>query len=78
MAFKVGVICKNCGQRVEMEEEYVQGVAATEMAAALYGPIAKSPKYSGNVAWQRTLTCGYPDCGKTHESKRDDLVLYEG
>jgi hypothetical protein len=29
-------------------------------------------------AWQKTLTCVNPDCGRTREYRGDDLLLYDG
>jgi hypothetical protein len=31
VAHKVGVICKSFGERIEVEDEYIRGVRATEM-----------------------------------------------
>jgi hypothetical protein len=78
VAYRVGVICRSCRQRIEIEDEYIQGVRAIEMAAALYKPIGKSFPDLVNVAWQEALTCGNPHCGKTHEYRGDDLLLYDG
>jgi len=30
------------------------------------------------VIWQKEMICGNPDCGRTHEYRGDDLVLYVG
>jgi Fe2+ or Zn2+ uptake regulation protein len=73
VAFQVGVICKSCGRTVEIEDEYIRGVEAIEMAAALYKAVTKSFPHSGYV-WERTLTCG--NCGKTHNYTADDLRLH--
>jgi hypothetical protein len=48
------------------------------MAAAFYKPVAEKFADFVNVAWQQTLTCGNPDCGKTDEYRDDDLLLYDG
>jgi hypothetical protein len=48
------------------------------MAAALYKSIEKKFPDFVNVAWQETLTCENPDCGKTHEYRGEDLMLYDG
>jgi hypothetical protein len=42
-------------------------VQAIEMAAALYKPTGRNFPDFVNAAWQKILTCGNPDCGKTHE-----------
>ncbi len=77
VAYRVGVICKSCRWKIEVEDEYIRGVRATEMAAALYKPSGKGfPDFVD--AWQKTLTCGNPDCGKTREYRSDDLLLYDG
>jgi hypothetical protein len=78
VAYRVGVSCKSCRRRIEIEDEYIRGVAAREMAAALYKPIGKNVPDFVSVAWQEALTCGNPDCGKRHEYKGDDLMLYDG
>jgi hypothetical protein len=63
---------------MEVEDEYVRGVQAGEMAAALYKPAGGSVTDFVNSAWQATLTCGNPACGKTHEYRGGDLLLYRG
>ena len=77
VAYRVGVICRDCRGRIEVEDEYIRGVRAIEMAAALYKPIAKNSPDFVNAAWQGTLTCGNPDCGKTHQYRGDDLLVYD-
>jgi hypothetical protein len=76
VAHKIGVICKSCGEKIEIEDEYIPGVRATEMAV-FYKPLGKKFADVVNVAWQKSLTCGNPDCGKTHEYRGDDLLLYD-
>jgi predicted RNA-binding Zn-ribbon protein involved in translation (DUF1610 family) len=78
VAHKVGVICRSCGERIEIEDEYIRGVRAADMAAALYKPIGKTPPDFVAVAWEKAVTCGNPDCGRTHAYRGDDLVLYVG
>ena len=67
VAHKVGVICRSCGERIEIEDEYIRGVRAADMAAALYKPIGKSPPDFVTVAWQETLTCGNGDSDETEQ-----------
>jgi hypothetical protein len=74
VAFQVGVICKSCGRTVEIEDEYIRGLEAVEMAAALYKPVTKSFPQSGNAAWERTLSCG--NCGNAHRYTSGNLRLY--
>ncbi len=76
--YKVGVICRSCGWRIEIEDEYIQGIRATEMAGALYKAGVEKFADFANVAWRRILTCGNPDCGKTDEYRGDELVVYDG
>jgi hypothetical protein len=78
VAYKVGVICRSCGRRIEIEDEYIRGVRAVEMAAVFYKPVAEKFADFASVAWQQTLSCGNPGCGKTHEYRGDDLLLYDG
>jgi hypothetical protein len=78
VAYRVGVICKSCQQPIEIEDEYIRGVRAIEMATALYQPIGKNRPDFVNVAWQETLTCGNPDCRRRHEYRGGDLLLYDG
>jgi hypothetical protein len=75
VAHKVGVICKSCGQRIEVEDQYIPGVRATE-AAVFYMPVGKKFADVVDVVWQTALTCGNPDCWKTHEYRGEDLLLY--
>lgn len=72
---KVGVICKSCGERIEIDDDYISGVRATEMAV-FYKPLGAKFSDAVNVAWQKALTCGNPDCRKTHEYKGNNLRLY--
>jgi hypothetical protein len=78
VAYKVGVICRSCGRRIEIEDEYIPGIRAREMAAAFYKPVAEKFADYANTAWQQILTCGNPDCGKTDEYSGDDLLIYDG
>jgi len=78
VAYKVGVICRKCGWRIEIEDEYIRGVRAMEMAAALYKPAPEKFANFANVAWKQILTCGNPDCGKTDGYRGDELLLYDG
>jgi len=78
VAFRVGVICQSCRRNIEVEDEYIPGLRTVEMAAALYQPIGTHSPDSVNVAWRGTMTCGNPDCGKTHGYRDDDLLLYDG
>lgn len=78
VAYKVGVICRSCGRTLEIEDEYIRGLPAKEMAASFYKPVAEKIADFANAAWQQTLTCGNPDCGKTDEYRGDDLLLYDG
>jgi hypothetical protein len=78
MAYQAGVICRSCRRGIEIEDEYIRGVRASEMAATLYDAIRKRVPDFLNSAWRKTLACGNPDCGKTHEYKCDDLLLYDG
>ena len=77
VAFRVGVICKSCGQVIEIEDEYIRGVPAIEMAAGFYKPVQEQFRYSLDVSRQQKVTCGNPDCGKTHEYRADDLLPYD-
>jgi hypothetical protein len=77
VAYRVGVICKSCRRRIEIDED-IRGVRAIEMAAALYKPIGKTFPDFVNVTWRETLTCGKPDCGKAHEYRGDNMLLYDG
>ena len=77
VAYRIGVICRNCGGRIDVEGEYIQGLPARQMAAALYQPIGRSFPDFVNVAWQETLTCGNQDCRKTHRYSGGDLLLYD-
>src|SRR5580693_3179455 len=77
VTYRIGVICRNCGARIDVEGEYIQGLPARQMAAALYQPIGRSFPDLVNVGWQETLACGNPDCRKTHRYDGDDLLLYD-
>jgi len=73
VAQKPGVLCRSCGRAIEIDDDYIPGIRGAEMAASLYGHIHKHPR-----PWQKTLTCGNPDCGKTHTYTTGDLRLYDG
>lgn len=76
VVYRVGVICRRCGSKIEIEDEYVAGVRAAEMAA-LYQPAGRKSDVV-NTAWQKTLTCGNSWCRKTFRYRREDLLLYDG
>ena len=76
MPLKVGVVCKDCGERIEVEDEYIPGIRGTEMAARLYQPVAGRIVDFVNRAWRKTLVCVNPDCRQTHEYTISDLLLY--
>jgi hypothetical protein len=76
MPQKIGVICKNCGERIPIEDEYIPGIRGAEMAASLYQPGGGRTLDSVNRAWQKTLLCENPDCRQTREYTGNDLLLY--
>jgi hypothetical protein len=45
VGFKVGVICRSCGRTIEIEDEYIRGISAIEMAAVFYK--AAAGKFAG-------------------------------
>jgi hypothetical protein len=85
VAQKLGVLCRSCGRGIEIGDEYIPGVRVAEIAASLYGHFCK--RFPDSVEreivgpvdrpWQKTLTCGNPDCGKTNTYRTDDLRLYD-
>jgi hypothetical protein len=77
VSYRVGVICRTCQRSIEVDDEYIQGIRATEMAAALYKSNGRTFPDLTNAAWQKTLTCENPDCRKTHEYRGGDLLLYD-
>lgn len=80
VAQKVGVMCKSCGGAIEIEDEYVPGIRATEMAAVLYAGFHKAvggKSADVNTTWCKILTCGKLDCGKMYEYGCDDLLLFD-
>jgi len=77
VAQKPGVICKSCGKGIEIDDEYIPGIQGAEMAASFYRPFGGKTVDFVNRAWQKTLICGNPDCGKTHTYRSDDLRLYD-
>ena len=76
MAQKIGVICKGCGEKIPIEDEYVAGLSALQLARSLYQSGSGSISDSVTAAWRRSLDCENPDCGQTHEYTGSDLVLY--
>ncbi len=65
---------------MEIDDEYVPGIRATEMAAVLYaGFHGDTPEASPVVkaTWSRTLACAKSDCGEVHEYRSGDLLLFE-
>jgi hypothetical protein len=84
VAQKLGVLCRSCGRGIEIDDEYIPGARVAEIAASLYGPFCKRIKSVERETvgpvdrpWQKTLTCGNPDCGKTDTYRTDDLRLYD-
>jgi hypothetical protein len=67
VAQKIGVICKSCGERIQIDDEYIPGIRGAEIAASLYQPVAGRNLDFVNRAWQKTLICENPDCRQTHE-----------
>jgi hypothetical protein len=76
VALKPGVLCKSCGEGIEIDDDYLPGIRGAEMAASLYKHFS-TPINSAIRPWQKTLTCGNPDCRKTHTYGTDDLRLYD-
>lgn len=76
MARKIGVICKNCGQRIPVEDEYVPGIRAVPLAISLYQPGTGGRPDSASRVWRKSLNCENPDCLRTHNYTGGDLVLY--
>ena len=76
MAHKIGVICKNCGERIQIEDEYIPGIRGTDIAASLYQMAGERTLDFVNRTWQETLICQNPDCRQTHEYTASDLRLY--
>jgi len=81
VAQKPGVLCKSCGKGIEIDDVYLPGIRGAEMAASLYKgvshPVEQKIVDSAIRPWQRTLTCGNPDCRETHTYGIDDLRLYD-
>jgi hypothetical protein len=73
---KVGVLCKNCGTGIEIDDEYLPGIRGAEMAASFYQRFSKPA--SMVRPWQKLLTCGNPNCRATHTYRTEDLRLYVG
>jgi hypothetical protein len=76
VAQKIGVICRNCEEKIEVEDEYVPGIRGAELAAGLYQPLVGRVLDVVNAGWRKTLTCGNPACRQTREYKSGDLLLY--
>ena len=78
VAQKAGVICKSCGEAIEIEDDYIPGIRGAAVAASLYKAAGGRTVDFVNRAWQKILICGNPHCGKTHEYRGDNLLLYDG
>gem|GEM_PF-1645181 len=52
MAQKIGVSCKHCGKRIQVEDKYVSGIRGAELAASLYQPGRLRTFDFMNRAWQ--------------------------
>ena len=76
MAHKIGVICKNCGERIQIEDEYIPGIRGTDIAASLYQMAGERTLDFVNRTWQETLICQNPDCRQTQDYTGSDLLLY--
>ena len=84
MVQKVGVLCKSCGDSIEIHDEYIPGIDGTKVAR-LYQAFwqARShrlanPGGTGNMVrrvWQASLQCANPDCAQLHEYQAADLRL---
>jgi hypothetical protein len=73
-------MCKSCGGAIEIEDEYIPGIRATEMAAVLYAGFSRAAgeqSAGGDTTWRKTLTCGNSRCGNMHEYRSDDLLLFD-
>jgi hypothetical protein len=78
------VICQGCSEVIEVDDEYVPGIHGAVMAARLYSQFKQksgmrldTTPIHRNRPWEKTLTCGNPDCGAAHEYKSEDLLLYD-
>lgn len=76
MPYRVGVTCKGCGEKVEVEDEYIPGIRAKDLAATLYQPISGRIVDFVNREWRKTLICENRDCRQTHEYMCSDLRVY--
>ena len=74
MAWNLGVTCQTCGQPIEIDEPYIAGVRAAEMAAH-YRPFRSEAAEFADHSWEKTLICAA--CGERHQYGPDDLVLYD-
>lgn len=61
MAQKWGVICKDCKQGIDLDEEYIP-------------PGGKKVEFA-KPGWKGTVTCA--NCTKTNDYVAADLVLYD-
>jgi hypothetical protein len=75
---KAGVVCKSCGEKIEVEDDYIPGIRGAELAASFYQPTSERSVDFVNRDWHTTLICGNPDCQQTHEYTGSDLLLYNG
>lgn len=78
MALRIGVSCRGCGSRIEVEDQYVAGTRVADLAPVLFGH-APNPSLRGPVTdlWEKTLSCADPHCQRTSFYTREDLCLYE-
>jgi hypothetical protein len=76
VAKKIGVRCENCGERIQIEDEYIPGIRGAEISARLYQPVAVRTLDLVNTAWQKRLTCENPACQQTYTYTGSDLLLY--
>jgi hypothetical protein len=76
VAYKIGVICKNCGETIQIEDEYIPGIRGAQIAASLYKSVAGRTSDFVNRAWQKMFICENPDCRQTHKYTGSDLLLY--
>jgi len=70
---KPGVRCKSCGESIAIDDEYLPGIRAADMAAQY----SKGSKFVATQRWQKTLTCNNPNCRATHTYRVDDLRLLD-
>jgi hypothetical protein len=83
VAQKPGVLCKSCGKGIAIDDEYIPGIRAAEIATSLYSDFYKHfPQSvkdgvadSANKPWQKTLTCGIRAAGRPTHTKLTICVL---